>query len=180
MSKAVAIRPASAADWEAVAALHAASWERAYRGIYPDEYLDGPVVEDRRGFWRAFLAEMGPDDAVFIAEDGEPVGFACIRLRVDPAGPLLDNLHVRPDRKGAGIGTALIARALAWLLEREPEAALQLMVWEPNLPARGYYASLGGREGERILCPTPGGGQGTEIRVRWDRAADLLARVSQS
>jgi len=176
-SDALAIRAASAGDWEVVAALHANSWRSAYRGIYPDAFLDGAVFAERRDYWRRFFGEPRPDDAVFLAEDPEPAGFACIRRRADPAGPLLDNLHVRADRKGEGIGTALFARAAAWLVERDPDAPLQLLVWELNAPARGYYDSLGGREVETVICPLPGGGTGTELRVRWDRAGHLLARL---
>ena len=157
MRGAAPIRRASAADWEAVAALHAASWRSAYRGIYPDSFLDGPVFEERRDHWRGFFARPRPDDAAFLAEDAEPVGFACIRHRFDPAGPLLDNLHVRPDRKGEGIGTSLLARAVGWLVERDRHAPLQLLVWEPNLAARGYYASLGGREAEISAARFPAG-----------------------
>jgi hypothetical protein len=105
----IAIRRAAGADWRAVAGLHAASWRSAYRGIYPDAFLDEEVVEDRRNFWRKALAEMNGDrGAVFLAELGAPAGFACVRRDNDPSGPLLDNLHVLPDRKGLGIGRSLL------------------------------------------------------------------------
>jgi GNAT superfamily N-acetyltransferase len=114
---------------------------------------------------------MDPEvDAVFLAEAaGEPVGFACIRLEAGSAGPLLDNLHVVPDRKGEGIGRRLIEAAAAWLVGKDPEAALQLGVWADNAPARRFYARLGGREVETIEAPTPGGGTAPRIRVRWER-----------
>jgi GNAT superfamily N-acetyltransferase len=175
MSRSIVIRRAGADDWPAVAELHAASWRDSYRGIYPDSYLDGPVWEDRRVFWRERLATWDEDeDAVWVAEEGpRAVGFACLRLRADPAGPLLDNLHVRPDRRGAGIGRRLIAAAAGWLAARDPDAPLQLLVWEANAAARAFYGRLGGREVETISAGTPGGGSAPEIRVRWDKAAAL-------
>jgi hypothetical protein len=173
----MAIRRAAAADWIAVGTIHAASWRTAYRGIYPDAYLDDEAPEERRGFWLGALAEMDPElDVVLLAEDESgPVGFACVRRKADPAGPLLDNLHVLPDRKGQGIGRRLVAAAAAWLVEKEPEAALQLGVWKDNVAARRFYARLGGREVEEFELPTEGGGKARQIRVLWERAADLAA-----
>ena len=175
MDETIAVRRARPEDWAAVAELHSLSWRSAYRGIYPDDFLDGPVFENRKRHWRRALRRMkAEEDAVFIAEqEGRAVGFACVRRSVDPAGPLLDNLHVLPERKGAGIGRALIARAAAWLAEKEPDAPLQLLVWEANAPARRFYASLGGEEVATVRCRIPGGGAGTEIRVAWPRAAAL-------
>lgn len=172
----VTLRRAGPADWAAIAAIHAASWQSAYRGIYPDSYLDEEAPAERRTFWREALAGMDPElDAVFLAEaGGEAVGFACLRRMAEAAGPLLDNLHVLPDRKGAGIGRRLIAAAAAWLVAKAPEAALQLGVWADNDAARRFYANLGGREMETIDLPTPGGGTAPQVRVRWERAADLV------
>lgn len=173
----ITLRRAGAGDWAAVAAIHAASWRSAYRGIYPDAYLDDEAPEERRDFWREALAEWDPQvDAVFLAEDGGvPVGFACVRREAEPAGPLLDNLHVLPVRKGEGIGRRLIAAAAAWLVGQDPEAALQLGVWSDNLAARGFYARLGGREVEEHEVATEGGGTAAQVRVRWERAADLAS-----
>lgn len=171
----VVIRQATAADWEKVAEVQAESWRSAYRGIYPDAWLDGDVHEDRRRYWRDSLAGMdGATDIVFLAEEeGRAVGFACVRMHGHPDGPLLDNLHVRPDHKGRRIGRRLIGRAAAWVAERDAEAPLQLLVWVENRPARGFYASLGGREVELFDGTLPSGGTAPELRVRWERAADL-------
>ncbi|HEX8623665.1 MAG TPA: GNAT family N-acetyltransferase [Allosphingosinicella sp.] len=177
MTAPIALRRAGSGDWPAVAAIHSASWQSAYRGIYPDSHLDEEVPEERRIFWREALAEMDPEvDALFLAEEADTaIGFACIRREAEPAGPLLDNLHVLPERKGQGIGRRLIAAAARWLVAREPEAALQLVVWADNRPARAFYARMGGREVEEFAAPTPGGGTANQIRVRWERAAELAA-----
>ena len=47
----VKIRGATLPDAEQIAALHADSWRRNYRGAYPDTFLDGEVFEDRRDAW---------------------------------------------------------------------------------------------------------------------------------
>jgi len=177
MDASITLRRAGSDDWAVVAAIHAASWRSVYRGIYPDAYLDEEAPEERRAFWRAALAEMDPElDAVFLAEEGgEAIGFACLQREAEAAGPLLDNLHMLPERTGEGIGRRLIRAAAAWLVSKEPEAALQLGVWKDNVAARRFYARLGGREVEEFALETTGGGTALQVRVRWERAADLLA-----
>jgi ribosomal protein S18 acetylase RimI-like enzyme len=171
----VTLRRAGPGDWAAVAAVHTASWRSAYRGIYADAYLDGAAPAERRAFWCRALGEWDAGlNAVFLAEEaGTAVGFACVRRRAG-AAPLLDNLHVVPERKGAGIGTRLIREAAAWLVAQDPEAALELGVWKENQAARAFYARLGGREVEETAMPTEGGGTALQVRVRWGRAAELL------
>lgn len=175
MGAAVTLRRAGPDDWAAIAAIHAASWGSAYRGIYSDDYLDREAPDERRAYWREALPAMDAElDAVFLAEQaGAPIGFACLRRAAEEAGPLLDNLHVLPGHKGEGVGRRLMAAAAAWLAGKDREAPLQLVVWEANAPARAFYARLGGREAERFDAPTEGGGAAPQIRVRWDRAADL-------
>lgn len=177
MTDAIGLRRAGPGDWAEVAAIHAASWRSAYRGIYPDSYLDEEVPGERRLFWREALAALDPElDAAFLAEEsGRAVGFACVRRAADAAGPLLDNLHVLPHRKGAGIGRRLMGAAASWLVDKERDAALQLVVWADNEPARAFYARMGGLEVEEFDAATPGGGTARQIRVRWDRAGDLAA-----
>lgn len=176
MTASIILRRAGQDDWPAVAAIHAASWRSAYRGIYPDSYLDEEVPEERRAYWRDALAAMDSElDAVFLAEEAdEAIGFACLRRKAEAAGPLLDNLHVLPERKGEGTGRRLIAAAAGWLVGRESGAALQLVVWSDNRRARAFYARLGGREVETFEVATPGGGKALQIRVRWERAAELV------
>lgn len=154
------IRPARAEDAEAIADLHAASWRSAYRGMFSDAYLDGDVATERRRQWvRRLRMEPRPDQGVFIAvEDDSCVGFLCVFLDAEPAwGPLLDNLHVRPDRKGQGIGQALIRAGLAWMRTRGAFDRWHLWVLEDNTPTRRVYEHLGWQPQERAIHHAPDG-----------------------
>ena len=51
------LRAAGARDAEAVAALHADSWRRHYRGAYADSFLDGDVVANRCAVWSGQLSD---------------------------------------------------------------------------------------------------------------------------
>src|SRR5215475_5884373 len=103
---AIDCRPAEVRDVEAIAALHADSWRRNYRGAYLDSYLDGEVVTDRLIVWRERITCPAPGFRTIVAERGEAfAGFAHTKLDEDPKwGALLDNLHVAHELKGQGIG----------------------------------------------------------------------------
>ena len=45
------IRAAGMADAVAIAQLHTRSWQTAYRGILSDDFLQGPLPENRRVLW---------------------------------------------------------------------------------------------------------------------------------
>src|SRR5262245_39920837 len=115
-SRAPEIRAATSADLEAIAALHADNWQRTYRGMLSDAYLDGPVVGERLAVWRQRFAEPRPDQRVWKAVDEDRLlGFACLHGDEAPGhATYVENLHVRHDARGRGIGIALLRRAAAW------------------------------------------------------------------
>jgi GNAT superfamily N-acetyltransferase len=156
----IQIRMANPADAEAIAALHAASWKRSYRGMFSDAYLDGDVFEERQQHWRRRLqTEPRPDQGVLVALDGTAlVGFLCIFLEAEPGwGPLLDNLHVQPDRKGCGIGQQLLQAGVRWLRTRGDFECWHLWVLEDNLPTRRVYEHLGWVPEARTIHRAPDG-----------------------
>ena len=75
------IRPASVVDADAIAALHAASWRSAYRGIFKDGTLGPALDAERRTHWSNRRATMIADDTVLIAGD---VGFIAVWAEGDP------------------------------------------------------------------------------------------------
>lgn len=92
---------------------------------------------------------FGPAPRVFcdIAEiDGAPVGFALWFYNYSTFrgrhGIWLEDLFVRPERRGAGAGLALL-KALARRCADEDLARLEWSVLDWNTPAIGFYDSLG-------------------------------------
>ncbi|HEY9293367.1 MAG TPA: hypothetical protein VIP98_18990 [Microlunatus sp.] len=69
------IRHADFDDAEQIAALHAVSWQRHYRGAYSDSFLDGDVLSERRAVWTARLAEPAATVTVLAEDDLGLAGF---------------------------------------------------------------------------------------------------------
>jgi ribosomal protein S18 acetylase RimI-like enzyme len=169
-------------DAAAVAALHADSWRRNYRGAYADGFLDGDVLTERLAFWTARLREATADHVLTLAEeDGSLVGFAYSLLDEDPAwGALLGNLHVAHTHQRQRIGTRLMALTAQAVIEQRPSSGLSLWVLEQNVRAQSFYEARGGRPVDRDLAQPPSGdpsrlcGEVFRLRYAWPDAAALL------
>jgi GNAT superfamily N-acetyltransferase len=176
-----------AGDSDAVAALHAASWRRHYRGAYADAYLDGDIIAERREVWARRMATPREDQCTIVAEaDGALVGFVHAVLDIDPIwGALIDNLHVTADRKGRGIGSALLRSAGGRIADERPSNGMYLWVLEQNVSAQRFYEAKGGVRVERALVTPPGGnpsrlhGQPSKLRYAWSDPASLNGRPPQ-
>ena len=167
-------RSATAFDADAVAALHAASWQRAYRGIMTDAYLDGPVVAERLALWRKRLAVTPNGDSSLwvrlVLRHDTVIGFACVLLDQPRDGTaLLDNLHIDAGYHGQGLGRALLAQAAEWLTQQRPTTytSLELFVFTANTPARRFYEQLGARVIEEYSEPEPDGSLIPALRYAW-------------
>jgi ribosomal protein S18 acetylase RimI-like enzyme len=183
-ASAVSFRSAAAADADAVAALHADSWRRHYRGAYADAFLDGDVLADRRAVWSRRLAMPGPDRITILAEAYARIaGFVHLVLDDDERyGSLVDNLHVTHDRRRLGIGSALITRAAQAVVDRGTTSSMYLWVLEQNTAAQSFYAAHGGRTAERAFVESPGGvpgrlnGRPAKLRYVWPDMRDRSRR----
>ncbi|RZS90109.1 L-amino acid N-acyltransferase YncA [Motilibacter rhizosphaerae] len=94
-------------------------------------------------------ALFAPHPAVFAHvadDDGEVVGFALwfrsFSTWLGRHGLYLEDLYVRPDRRGDGVGTRLL-RTLAALCVEHGYGRLEWTCLDWNEPARGFYRSLG-------------------------------------
>jgi GNAT superfamily N-acetyltransferase len=179
-------RPADPSDATAVAALHADSWRRHYRGAYSDAFLNGDVHADRIAIWTERLREPDRVSRTILAENGDGlVGFAHVVFDADPHwGTLVDNLHVVHTEKGRGIGSQLLALSARAALEQD--TGLYLWVLEQNVDARAFYGARGGKCVERAPVPPPGGiasrlnGSPVGLRYAWPDPAVACGETSQA
>jgi len=173
----VQYREATEDDAGAIAALHAESWRRHYRGAYLDSYLDGDIVPERLEVWTIRLSPPRSNQCTVCADlDGEVIGFAHTLFGHDPMwGALLDNLHVRSDHKGTGVGTELLSETARVLVRSRPTEPLHLWVLDQNTAAQAFYDARGGARVETTLRgPFPGGGRAIGHRYFWSDLQRLV------
>jgi GNAT superfamily N-acetyltransferase len=171
------LREAGAADAAAIASLHAANWRSAYADVLDPGYLADEVDADRLAVWGDRLGSPAPNQDVIVAEtgDGALAGFVCLYHREHPRwGGFVDNLHSADAVRGAGVGKALLKEAARRIAARTPEAGMWLWVFEKNLPARGFYAALGGTLVERVASDWAAAHGEMRLRCHWPSAADLV------
>ncbi len=127
---ALTVRDATANDAIEVARVHIRAWQAAYRGLMPDEYLDGLREEERAS--RYSLGSTGSEtpETILAVDDGAIRGFASIGRSRDadvPDAGELCALYIDPTHWQEGIGSLLMAhgyqRLRAWLRRGDPVAA---------------------------------------------------------
>ena len=131
------IRAATIAD---AALLKRLIWELAEFEKAPDQVRNTEADIARDGFganpqFRALIAEW----------QGQPAGFALTFNYYSTwrgAGLYLEDLFVRPDFRGRGIGTALFAR-VARAAKQENRSFIKWAVLDWNQPAIEMYEALG-------------------------------------
>lgn len=140
----MSVRRAVPADAAPIAQIHVRSWQAAYRGLMPDDLLDGLSADERAQTWREALA----DNAVFVTErDGALVGFCALaepsRDEDAPDGTAeIGAIYVDPQAWRAGAGRALMDAALRHLQASGWREAT-LWVLRENEQALDFYAKFG-------------------------------------
>ncbi|MEU8530349.1 MULTISPECIES: GNAT family N-acetyltransferase [Streptomyces] len=132
------IRPATAEDLDAIAALHRAARATYYRDRLPEDAYDGPSELARsRAAWATAVAEGRVLCAV---RDGEIAGVAAHGVRDGVAH--LGQLHVAPAHWRRGVGTEL-HRACVDAWRAGGVTTVRLDVYEHNTRAQAFYAAHG-------------------------------------
>jgi ribosomal protein S18 acetylase RimI-like enzyme len=145
-------------DLESLAKLHAESWRESYRGIFPDNFLDNDVWEERRSSWKSRLTYPKQNQRVLIAiEESQICGFICaFGNESSKWGTFIDNLHVAKSAQGKGVGKQLMYLIAKWSDELFENKGLYLEVLEDNLNARSFYHRIGAKHQETNLWQPPG------------------------
>ena len=139
------IRAARPDDALGVAKVHVRSWQAAYKGLLPADYLDSLRADERASRYDFSAADpMTP--FTLVAVDGDLIrGFATVGASPDShageTGELMA-LYVDPDGWRTGIGRALIDRARGEL-HRRGFADAVLWVLDGNVRAEAFYENDG-------------------------------------
>ncbi len=168
---ALRLRSAQAGDAGAILALHLASWRDVYRGLLDPDFLAAPVEEALGGHWRSVFSSHRRPGALILATAGrEAAGF--VVAWHEGADCYVDNLHVRPGMRGAGIGRALLGLAARRLAAGGATSA-SLTVFAGNAGAIRFYAALGAEIGPEVTRQTFGQVV-PERELRWPSIGKLI------
>ncbi|HUI59624.1 MAG TPA: GNAT family N-acetyltransferase [Steroidobacteraceae bacterium] len=138
VSEAVTIRPATANDVPLVL--------QFIRDLAQYEHLEHEVVATEHTLRQALFGPRPYAEVVFACLGGGPVGFALFfhnfSTFLGRPGLYLEDLFVRPQARGHGIGR----RLLQWLAQTAVERGCGRLEWavlDWNEPSIGFYRSLG-------------------------------------
>lgn len=133
-------RPATSADLPLIAQFicDLAEYERLAHEVRFDEAVLGERLFGARPYAEVLIGEI----------DGAPQGFALFFHNFSTfegkPGVYLEDLFVRPEARGSGLGKALLA-ALAQIAVERDCARLEWAVLDWNEPSIGFYKALGAR-----------------------------------
>ncbi|MFQ5522276.1 MAG: GNAT family N-acetyltransferase [Acidimicrobiia bacterium] len=155
------VRAARTGDAGELGRVHVAAWQRAYRGVFPDDFLDGLDPEARADwFRRAIDAGSG----ILVAEEGGRVAGFCIVGASDIEGwAEVFAIYVDPVLWGRGHGAALL-RGAERLLAGSGHERVLLWVVDSNRGARAFYENMGWTLGRPVRLEEIGGVQVTLVR----------------
>ncbi len=134
------IRPATSADLPLIAQLirDLAEYEKLADDVRFDQAVLGQKLFGPRPYAEVLIGEI----------DGQPQAFALFFHNFSTfegrPGIYLEDLFVRPEARGSGLGKALLAHLAALTIERDC-ARLEWSVLDWNAPAIGFYQKLGAR-----------------------------------
>jgi ribosomal protein S18 acetylase RimI-like enzyme len=136
------VRDAKADDAEAIARVHVAAWQEAYKHVFPPDALGSLSVEQRTVQWRDWLTQS--EITVLVAEQGDEVrAFASAGpSRAEESSAELYAIYVDPALWGSGVGRALLLEIEGRLRDAGLGQAT-LWVLQDNPRARSFYEAAG-------------------------------------
>jgi ribosomal protein S18 acetylase RimI-like enzyme len=172
-------------DCLALAEIHVASWQAAYVGLFPAEYLASLSIVERRDRWQAIL-ETGASRNLVARHAEQVFGFVSFGRCRDAGAPANRGevwaLYVAPHAWSSGVGWALWEAARVQMLHA---GYTEVSLWVLSGNARGlrFYEGVGFRRephsAKRFEC---GGAQLEEVRLVFEHmsANPSIERTSYS
>jgi GNAT superfamily N-acetyltransferase len=136
----LSVRPASSTDLPLIAQFirDLAAYEKLSHAVRFDEAVLGERLFGARPYAEVLIGEI----------DGAPQGFALFFHNFSTfegrPGIYLEDLFVRPEARGSGLGKALLNRLAALAVERDC-ARLEWSVLDWNEPSIQFYKALGAK-----------------------------------
>jgi ribosomal protein S18 acetylase RimI-like enzyme len=168
------VRPASAKDAKAIAEIHVATWQAAYAGLMPAEFLASISVEKRLAFWREAI-EFSEPQLMVATEEDQVIGFVGFDRSRD-AGTKSSTgeiwaMYVVPAHWRQGVGLLLWDAAREGLKD---EGCTHVTLWVllRNERALGFYEHAAGFKRDMPSLKTVAFGSARLEEIRLKRALD--------
>lgn len=139
----VSVREAELADVSTIAEIHTLSWQQAYSGYVPAEYLNSLKAQDKVPMWEEVASRE--DTHLYVAEhNGQILGFASVGPAIDEdsekGDQTLYTMYLTPEAWGTGAAKELM-HAVDKIVA--PDVPLTLWVFDKNARARRFYERHG-------------------------------------
>ena len=146
------IRPASPKDAFDIATINVLGWQKGYKGLLPDEILDGMKVSEKR---IDRTKEIISNAEIYLVAENESgvVGFLTggkTRNKDIPYTYEIYVFYVHPDYWRGGIGTALMQA----FKEKIHGADFCVYMLDGNKRALNFYQKMGGIRSPDFDCDT--------------------------
>ena len=168
------VRPAVARDAKAIAEVHVATWQAAYGGIMPADYLKTMTLEKRLAYWREAI-EFSDPQILVATESDKVIGFVGFDRSRDvgtrsTVGEIWA-LYVMSAHWRQGAGLALWDGARDGLKE---EGCTQVTSWVllKNEPALRFFEQAAGFKREMPSLKTVAFGSIKLEEIRLKRSVD--------
>ena len=168
------VRPAAPRDAKAIAEIHVATWQAAYQGVIPDDFLKAMTVEKRLAYWREAIEFSDPQ--ILVAVDADTViGFVGFDRSRDAGTKSTVGeiwaLYITPEHWRQGAGLALWDGARDGLKD---EGCTQVTLWVlvANERALQFYEQAAGFKREMASLRTTAFGSTKLEEIRLKRPID--------
>lgn len=168
------VRPAAPRDAKAIADIHVATWQAAYQGVIPDDFLKAMTVEKRLAYWREAIEFSDPQ--ILVAVDADKViGFVGFDRSRDAGTKSTVGeiwaLYITPEHWRQGAGLALWDGARDGLKD---EGCTQVTLWVlvANERALQFYEQAAGFKREMPSLRTTAFGATKLEEIRLKRTID--------
>jgi ribosomal protein S18 acetylase RimI-like enzyme len=138
------VRPARVADASQLADTYAVAWREAYAGIIPALTLERMIIRRSSPWWREALSRR----PILVLDVGGTVAgyvsFAPGNSRGHPNAAEVQELYLRPEYQGIGLGGRLFTAVLKRIKARG-YARVLVRALADNDRANGFYSRRGGK-----------------------------------
>jgi ribosomal protein S18 acetylase RimI-like enzyme len=166
------IREAKLEDALGLATVHVKTWQYAYAGQMPSDFLASLSIARRANQWENWLTNLQPRSKILVAEGaGKIIGFCNLgKSRDEDADETTGELfaiYIDPDYIGQGIGSALMRDGLAFLAAAGFKNAI-LWVLDTNEKTIRFYENKGWQADGKAKTEAIGSFEIRELRYAID------------